>query len=184
MKRDEFLPVLTGLCDLYGKPASEFIFEMYYDIFKTYSYDEFSRAIKQCLRERKYANLPKPAEILEYLEGTTDDKALTAWCEVKEAIRKGGWVASIEFTDRVIPACIDQLGGWAWLCKQPKKEEPFLQKRFMDLYSLMLKRGETGDTKVFGFVETANRRQGFTEDIPEPVRIGKETFRIEDKGEE
>jgi len=166
MTKNEFAPIMTGICDLYGKPVSEFIFDMYFEIFKDYTHIEFGGAVKRCLQERKYANLPKPAEILEFLEGTKDDRALQAWREVKEAIRKGGWSATIEFADTIIPLCIEQLGGWIWLCEQPKDDEPFIEKRFMDLYRLMLKRGETGNSKVIGFTETVNREKGYHGDIP------------------
>jgi len=172
MEKNSFVEVFTGLCDMYNKQPSEFMFDIYYNIFKDYSTEQFGRAIGRCLENRVYNTIPKPAEILEYLEGTKDDRALQAWREVKEAIRKGGWSATIEFADTVIPLCIEQLGGWVWLCEQPKDDEPFIEKRFMDLYRLMLKRGETGHSKVIGYTETVNREKGYHGDIPEPIRIG------------
>jgi hypothetical protein len=162
---------------MYGKPASEFMYDIYYNIFKDYSAEQFSYALNKCLKNRVYNTLPKPAEILEYLEGTQDDKALIAWLQVKEAIQKGGYYASIEFADPKIPHCINDLGGWTWLCCSQIGELPFIEKRFMNLYQLYSKRDIPLDNiRLIGFIEAQNNQKGY--DIPEPIRIG---FEIEQK---
>jgi hypothetical protein len=170
LDREQFVNTMTGLCDLYGKPLSEFILDTYYDIFKDYEFQQFESAVRKCVKEKVYNTLPKPAEILEFLEGTRDDKALIGWLQVKEAITKGGYHASIEFSDPIIANAINELGGWQWICMQDKSEEPFIQKRFMDLYRLFLKRGVNRNIKLIGFIEARNSELGHK--IPEPIRIG------------
>jgi len=172
LNKEKFVSALTGLCDLYAKVPSEFIFSSYYEIFKNYTNDEFDRAITKCLKERVYSTLPKPAEILEFLEGTRDDKALVAWLQVMEAVKKGGYYTSIEFADPIIAHCVNELGGWQFFCSSQKDELPFIQKRFMDLYRLFLKRGVEDNVRLIGFIEARNNQLGHTKDIPEPIRIG------------
>lgn len=172
LDKEKFVNCLTGVCDLYGKVPSEFIFDTYYAIFKDYDYEVFENAVRRCLKERVYNNIPKPAEILGFLEGTRDDKALMAWLQVMEAVQKGGYYASIEFADSIIAHCVLELGGWTWLCSTQKDELPFIEKRFMDLYRLFLKRGVQENIRLIGFIEAMNNQKGNLRDIPEPIKIG------------
>jgi len=170
LNKERFASIMVGLCDIYGIVPSEFILDTYYAIFKDYDNKSLENAINKCIKGRVYNNIPKPAEILEYLEGTKDDKALIAWLQLKEAVVKGGYYASIEFADPIISNCVNELGGWVWFCNQPKDELPFVEKRFMDLYRLFLKRGVTDNQRLIGFIEAQNSNKGY--DIPEPIRIG------------
>ena len=174
LNKERFIRVISGLCDLYGKTASQFLFDTYYEIFKDHTNEDFEKAIYQCLKNRVYNSIPKPAEILEFLEGTRSDKALTAWLQVLEAVQKGGYYASITFSDPIIAHCVQELGGWQWFCSQNKDELPFLEKRFMNLYRLLLKRGIKTNIRLIGFIEASNTQKGFTKYIPEPIRIGFE----------
>jgi hypothetical protein len=89
-----------------------------------------------------------------------------------EAVQKGGYYASIEFADPIITYAINELGGWQWFCCTQKDELPFIQKRFMDLYRLFLKRGVQSSIRLIGFIEGRNNQLGHFKDIPEPIRIG------------
>lgn len=174
LDREKFVKLMTGLCELFNKTPSEFIYDVYYDVLKNYSYEQVNAAVMNCIKAYKYNLLPKPAEIIEFLEGSKDDKALMAWLQIKEAIIKGGYYASIEFADPIIAHCINGLGGWQWFCCQQKDEMPFIEKRFMDLYRLFLKRGVVGNVRLIGFIEARNTQTGYLKDILEPIRIGFE----------
>jgi len=179
--KNKFVELLTGLCEMYNQKTSEFIFDMYYDILKDYEYPDVERAVKKVLTTHKYNTLPKPADILEYLEGSLNDKALMAWLQAKEAVVKGGYVATIEFADPVISHCLQALGGWQWFCDVPVDELPFVEKRFRDLYNMLKKREITVPVRLIGFVENKNSDMGYLDKIPEPIKIGhdKEVKQIE-----
>jgi hypothetical protein len=170
LDRTEFAKIMTGMCELFNVTPSEFIFEIYYETFKDYEIDQFKQAVNYVMRTHVYNSLPKPAVIIEFLDGSKDDKALQAWLWVREAITKGGYYASIEFADPIISNVINELGGWMWLNSQPIKELPFIEKRFSDLYRLFLKRGVNQGVKVLGFFETTNLKNGY--EVAEPIRIG------------
>jgi len=170
LDKNKFLHLMTGLGELYNQKITETLLEIYYKILSNYDYQELENAVNKVIRIHKYSNLPKPAEILEYLEGSQDDKALKAWLDVKEALKKGGYYNTIKFTDPIIPKCINDFGGWMEFCSLPEEEQPFIQKRFMDLYRLFLKRGEKDDKPLQGYIENHNKNLG--ERIPEPLVIG------------
>ena len=171
LNKEKFGQIMSGMAGMYNIIITEFTLDTYYEIFKDYSDDQFSRAVTQTIREHKYSTLPKPAEILEYLEGTRDDKALIAWYQLMEAVKKGGYHASIEFADPLIPHIVNELGGWMWFCCTQKEELPFIQKRFEDLYRLFLKRQiQPINQRLIGFYEAQNIQSG--KEITPPIRIG------------
>jgi len=178
LDKSKFVTIMTGLCEIYKQTPSQFIYDMYYDIFKDYEDTQFSNSIKKVLSTYKYNTLPKPADILEYLDGSSEDKSLIAWLKAKEAVVKGGYPATIEFDDPVISNCIKELGGWDWFCKQEIENLCFVEKRFRDLYKLFQKRETNTPVKLIGFIENKNSNLGFKDNIPRSIKIG---FDKEDK---
>ena|SRR3990167_8007559 len=171
LDKNRFLELMTGLSQLYDKDLSPFALDIYYDIFKDYGFPQLEKAVKQVIANNKYNCIPKPAEILEYLDGTRDDKALTAWYQLMEAVRKGGYHASVEFADPLIPCVVNELGGWMWFCCTQKEELPFIQKRFEDLYRLFLKRQiRPINQRLIGCHEAQNAQSG--KETALPIRIG------------
>lgn len=172
LDKHKFIKLMTGLCDLYNHTPSEFTYDMYYNIFKDFDYFEIEAATRDCIMQHKYNTLPKPAEILEFLTGTSNDKALRAWMQVLKAIKDVGYYKSVEFSDPAISQCVQHLGGWMWLCSQEIKEMPFVEKRFLESYRTIIKRGDSIGHRLIGFIEAKNRAKGYLQDIPKPVRIG------------
>ena len=172
LNKERFANIMTGLADMYKQTLSEFMLDMYYDILKDYEYEQVERAVKKVMSNYKYSTMPKPADILEYLEGTRDDKALMAWLQAKEAVQKGGYYASIIFKDPVIAHCINEIGGWQEFCCAQISELPFIERRFLDMYRVFAKREVKDNVKLIGFLELSNGERGYQEKIPEPIKIG------------
>ena len=174
LDKSRFADIMSGLADMYKQTLSEFMLDMYYDILKGYEYEQVERAIKKVMANYKYNTMPKPADILEYLEGTRDDKALIAWMRAKEAVQKGGYYASVVFKDPIIAHCINELGGWQEFCCAQISELPFIEKRFLDMYRVFEKREIKNNVKLMGEIEISCMRWGDLEKIPEPIKIGFE----------
>lgn len=181
LDRTRFINMMTGLAEMYKQNLSEFMLDMYFSLLKDYTEKQVSEAIRKVMANYKYNTLPKPADILEYLEGTRDDKALMAWLQAKEAVQKGGYYASVVFKDPIIAHCIKELGGWQNFCCCPVKELSFLEKRFLDLYRVLEKRGLCDNLRLIGFTELQNGERGFLDKIPEPIMIGFEQKELENK---
>jgi len=171
MKLSEITKVLYVFGELYDKKITEGIAEIYYDIFKNYSVDEFKTAAYKVIKSHVYNSLPKPASILEFLEGTSDDKALMAWSLAQDAVVKVGYYDSPKVEDPIISNCIVELGGWQEFCSVKTSELPFVEKRFTDLYRLFLKRG-CGMLELVGFHNAGNKLKGYKENIKPPILIG------------
>ncbi len=171
MKKNDLLSVMNAFGELYDKKISEGILGIYYDIFKDYSAYEFKTAAYKVIKSHVYNSIPKPGSILEYLEGTSDDKALIAWMLAQEAIAKVGYYDSPKFDDPIISNCIVELGGWQWFCSVKTTEIPFVERRFLDLYRLFMKRG-CKSVELVGFHNAGNRLKGYKEKVKPPVLIG------------
>jgi len=171
LNENMFIETMSMLCDLYNKQVSESVFTLYHNIFKDYTIEQFNKAVEKCVKNRPYNTLPKPAEILEYLEGTQDDKATVAWGEVNDAVNRGGYYKSIEFSDAITAACIEEMGGWMQLCCVLEKNWCFSEKQFKDLYRLFLKRGVVENKRLLGHIEAKSSIEGREVEI-KPLRIG------------
>ncbi len=162
LNHNNFTQIMAGLCDLYNKKPSEFMLDVYYEIFKDYDDKVFNDAIMNCVKSNKYNVLPKPAEILEFLEGNKDDKALIAWMEATNTAQKCGYYETPEFKDHIISHCIKELGGWMEFCSFDKEQLPFIEKRFMNFYRLFLKRGINKPVNLIGYVDLKNNQKGYS----------------------
>jgi len=172
LDKNKFVELLTGLCEVFNKQPSKTIFNVYYEIFRDYSEERIKKAVIACLKTHKFNTLPKPADILQFLEESHEDKALRAWLYVREAMQKADFYFSVDFKDKVIPHCIEALGGWMWLCEQAGKDIPFIERRFLDLYRIFSKRELKDSPKMIGFFEAKNRENGYEKETPKPIQIG------------
>lgn len=172
LDKKEFLKLLFGMGEIFDKQITDFIIDAYYEIFKDFSLDEIKKAFTLCVKSYKYNTLPKPAEILGFLVESQEDKLIKAWMQVNKAIHEGGFYATVEFKDKIIHHCIDELGGWQWLCSQQQESMPFIEKRFYSIYKIFKKRRPNKTPRLLGFIETKNYAKGYFEEIPDVVRIG------------
>jgi hypothetical protein len=168
----KFSELLAGLGEIYDKQITEFTADIYFNVLKDYSFEQVRGAVDAVVRTHKYNTLPKPAEIIEKIEGKKEDSAILAWDSVIKAIRKYDYIETVIFEDKVIHRVIDSLGGWQWLCDQTKDDLRFIAKDFQRLYSIFQNRDGEAPEKLLGFVEQENFKKGYDKDIPEAKRIG------------
>ena len=172
LNKELFVNLITGLCEMYDKKPSEFIYDMYYDLLKDYDYPVVEKAVKKVMATYKYSTLPKPADILEFIIGTPADKSLVAWIQARGAIASVGYYYSVEFSDPIISCIINELGGWMEFCSSLTEDMPFIEKRFRELYNVFEKREVKTPIALVGFYELDNRTRQLPENIPAPVKIG------------
>lgn len=174
LDKKRFFEILSITAELYDKTLSEGVLRLYYNILKDYNIIAVEKALNSCVKNHKYNSVPKPAEILEYLEGSIEDKAYIAWTQAHMAVVKHGHYDTVEFADPIISHVIQELGGWMLFSDMLTAELPFWEKRFREFYKVFEKRGVSGPVQLIGFVEGTNRNTGYLDHISEPVKIGFE----------
>lgn len=138
MNKLEFAIALKPIEVITGKKFTEDQINIYHMLIKTTLEDLQKGIIKLCM-ERKFTNIPTPAEILEYCNGTKldlDGQALIAANKLKKAIRGIGKYESVAFDDYLIHKVIKaSYGSWVKICKIDLDElETFLKWDFGKLY--------------------------------------------------
>ena len=170
--KEQFSVLMAGLGEVFNKPLSEAALAIYYEILKGYSFEDVHKACSGVVRTHRYATFPAPFEILDYLETSADDKGLKAWLTVREAIRKHGYYASVDFGDQAIHRAIIELGGWQVLCSKTSGELDWIEKDFIRLYNNLLKNPRSAPDHLVGYFEADNREKSFPGNIPPIVKIG------------
>lgn len=158
MKLKDFCDFIVGVSELYSFKLSEAVIEIYYDVLKEYEFDVVKKSIYELIKTSKF--MPKPAEILEQINGNPDEKALIAWQKVMKAIETQGYYETVRFDDVVISACVKELGGWTWLCEQEKSQLAFIEKRFKDIYTLRSKVDTQDNGLLIGSHDAKNANDG------------------------
>lgn len=172
LDKKRFFEILSITAELYDKTLSEGVLRLYYNILKDYNIIAVEKALNSCVKNHKYNSVPKPAEILEYLEGSIEDKAYIAWTQAHMAVVKHGHYDTVEFADPIISNVIKELGGWMLFSDIKTEELPFWEKRFREFYKVFEKRGVSGQVKLMGFIEATNTKGKYIDAIPEPIKIG------------
>ena len=123
-ERPVFAGLMVKLGEIFAEPVSVARIEAYFEILASFEMDAVRDAVSQVTRTLKF--FPKPAELLECLQGTPEDAAELAWSELLREIRRvGGWgmptlSASTAKTMRLL------WGSWENVCRTLPGEGPEL----------------------------------------------------------
>lgn len=171
--RSRFAKSMTALADYYGKPLSEGSMQLYWQGLQSYDIDQIERAIGIHVQNPDTGQfMPKIADIVRMLEGTTQDAAALAWAKVLRAVSSVGMYQSLAFDDPIIHLVIDDITTWPALCQTSEAEMPFLAKRFETSYRAYKRMGDglpPHPRYLSGVSETANAGHGFHSDPPRLV---------------
>lgn len=173
MSKNRFARAISALAEYYGKELSEGVISLYWQGLQQFSIDEIETAIGRHLQNPDTGQwMPKIADIVRMLEGTTGQAATLAWAKVLRAAGSVGQYQSVGFDDPVIHLVIDDLGGWPGICQTPEAELPFVQKRFESSYRAYRQRGSdlpTHPRYLPGVSEIQNTGLGYRSQPPRLV---------------
>lgn len=115
----EFPTFVTSLgvaAEVFDVAISELRFRAYFDALRDLPLDQVLLALKQSMRDAQW--LPKPAEIRQRIEGSTDDAAALAWASVQQAIRRIGRYSSprAALGESGYAAMLATFGDWQAAC--------------------------------------------------------------------
>ncbi len=133
----DFVKLLTALSLSYSETLNEFAIERYWQTLERFEFSAVKTALEALTihnPDRGY-KMPEASDVLRYLEGSTQVKALQAWGYVLKVIRCVGSYQSIVFDDPILHQVIDDMGGWIRLCETTVRELNFLGQTFQKLYA-------------------------------------------------
>lgn len=133
--RPEFLRLLTTTGKYYRVDMTPDLLEMYWTGLEQFDLAAIRQALNAHVANPDTGQfMPKIADIVRALGGTTQDAALLAWAKVHRAIRLVGAYMDVAFDDPLIHWCINDMGGWVRLCQTSEDELPFRAKEFENRY--------------------------------------------------
>lgn len=177
LDKKKFPVFLLTMGEIYDKQLSTNLINIYYEILKNYSIENIEKVCKEIISIHKYNTLPKPAEILEHLEGSDDDRALYAWHSFLKTLREHSYYDSIEFEDKTIHAVIESMGGWLKLSDLEIDKTPFVMQDFIKRYKLFRsKKMPSVEKKLIGYYELNNTGKGdrYAKYIPKIIFVKDE----------
>lgn len=166
---DEFCEILDHVSEQYGKTLSEGVKILYWQGLEEYDLQAVKQALGRHLKNPDNGMfMPKIADVVRMMQGTTQDSALIAWAKVEKAVRQIGTGSSVVFDDAIIHTVIQDMGGWLSFGSKSEDELPFVAKDFENRYrGYKLRNEKTEYPKVLiGLYEAQNSTQGFKSDPP------------------
>lgn len=170
---EEFTAMLDAVSDLYGKSKSEWVTTIWWNALSNYDLQAIRQALSRHARNPDTGQfMPKPADVVRMLHGTTQDAALNAWAKVDRAVRSVGTYRDVVFDDPIIHRVIADMGGWVNLGTKKEDDWPFVAKEFENRYRGFCTRREIPEylPVMTGIASLQNAKNGFKSQPP--VLIG------------
>lgn len=157
--RRGFAVLMEAIYGFYRQDLSDTTLAIWWASMRQFDLDAVREALNRHVMNPDTGQwLPKPADVVKMLGGTTLDAALMAWTKVDAAIRGVGSYMSVVFDDALIHVVIEEMGGWVILCQTKEKDYPFRANEFQNRYRAYRSRGElpTYPSRLIGLTEGTN----------------------------
>lgn len=169
---EAFVKSMSGLAEVMGIELSEAKLAIYEDCLSKFSDQQILRAISEAARTLRF--FPKPVELVELIEGKSEDRAVEAWGVVLKAIKTIGKYQSIMFEDGKIAHVVEMMGGWIELCSMRADETSIKSAQFQKMYRACS--GEYDQKQLAGICEHQRALEGtrWQDRLPDlrPLLIG------------
>jgi hypothetical protein len=167
--REKLLVLLPQVCAFYKQDFSKFLGGVWVAAMAPYSFAEVSDAItRHTMNPDSGQFMPRPADVVKMLGGTSTDVALAAWSKVERAVRSVGQYESVIFDDPLIHRVVEDMGGWVKLCSFPSEDDfVFVAKEFQNRYRGFAMRSERPPypSGLVGLAHATNREQGQVDQV-------------------
>jgi len=165
----QFRELMQGVHDFYGVEMSEFSLTVWWQAMKPFDYAAVQDALsRHVVNPDQGQFMPKPADAVKLLGGTTKDAAMVAWAKVDRAVREVGPYRSVVFDDAIVHAVLSDMGGWIGLGSVKEDEWPFKANEFVNRYRGYRNRGRFEYPRMLtGIVdhENAQKRLAIQPDV-------------------
>jgi len=172
--RKEFAETMIAIAAMFEKVLSEAVIDIYWQSFREYDDSVVKEALMRGVKT-VWKFFPKPAEVVELIEGSPQAKQTMAWMLLVEGIKKAGAKESVRFQDPIIHTIVELWGGWTQVCYEydlDARDFKFKEKDFKTLYQYFLSRCEKHPEYLPGGAEKHNKKYSFLDAIKPPLEIG------------
>lgn len=168
-----FGSILADVYALLRQDCSDGVRRLWWQALKPYPIEAVQQAFAQHICNPDVGQyLPKPADIIRVLTGSSEERALRAWSDVDCAVRTRGPYVSVVFDDPLTHAVIAAMGGWVTLCRKSVDEWPFVQKDFVTRYKGYVNHPPASYPRcLIGLTDADHQRRGLPSPRP-PTLIG------------
>lgn len=172
---EKFRDGLTGVYAFYDKEINNFALDLWWNALKQFDLPAIIQAFNRHVINTEAGKwLPKPADIIRMLQGSTQDSALAAWAKVDKALRNKGTYVDVVFDDPLIHRVLHDMGGWIPLGQKNEDEWPFVAREFENRYRGFRERSEIPEYPpvLTGIANAYNASKGL--ELQPYVMVGNE----------
>ncbi|MEW9581384.1 DUF6475 domain-containing protein [Paraburkholderia sp. DGU8] len=183
----KLVELVSGVYAFYRQDFSKFAASVWVNAVQPFDFEAVADALnRHCVNPDSGQFVPKPADIVKMLQGSTQDSALGAWARVDRAVRSCGTYESVVFDDALIHRVITEMGGWVLIGAKGEDEWPYVRNEFVNRYRGYKMRGETPDylPVLVGIAEAHNCRMGHESDPPVLVGDAAKARRVMSAGDD
>lgn len=174
-----FCRCLSVMADVYSKPMSEGVITMWWKSLEGYEFQQVDRAFMAAVKNADGGQfMPKPADIIRLIDGSSNDRASIAWGKVLEAASSVGAYQDVCFDDPVIHSAVMDCGGWSSICRTEAESLSYTQHRFCECYRAYLGRASDHPGVLRGERSPDSEYEKKGLPIPRPVLIGNSAAAI------
>lgn len=166
---EKFTALISDIYAFYRHDYSVFAGRVWWAAMQPFDFAAVSDALnRHCMNPDTGQFMPKPADVVKMLQGSTQDTALAAWSKVDRAVRTVGTYRSVVFDDALIHRVLIEMGGWIELGRKTEDEWPFVRNEFVNRYRGYRMRSETPEypPHLIGVSEAQNSKAGFQTEPP------------------
>jgi hypothetical protein len=106
---EDFAGLMALLAEVFGKELNPQLVEIYFRALADFSIERIAAAVEEAVRRLRF--FPKPAELIELMEGSPDDQAEHAWGQFWLALTRIGTYRSLYCEDDVLAEVIRRQFG-------------------------------------------------------------------------
>jgi len=182
--KQRFAALITAASEVYGKPLSAGVIGLYWQALARFSIDEIADALRRHIANPDVGQfMPKPADFVRMIEGSSQDAAALAWSQFDDVLRHVGTWRDVVFPDPIIHRVVQDMGGWISFGTKLEDEWPFVARDFQARYRAYKSRGFLPEypRRLIGRVNGENASSGYA--MEPPVYVGdKGACRLVEQG--
>lgn len=178
MTRQDEAKLIAGLTDVYGYYRVDLTpgtIRTWATAMNAYSVDAVLDALgRHAMNPDTGQFVPKIADVVKMISGSTKDAALIGWSNVDKAVRQVGPWQSVAFDDPIIHRVIHDMGGWVKMATgaATEKDWVFVGNEFENRYRGYLIRSDLGEFPSVLVGQTAVHNATCGGPLPVPMLIG------------